>query len=170
MAKLTCNVELAIQEIWASSSFILSWLSRMELRTSSILSWLIRVEPFLGLMGLNLWSKRLKFQWTLALGCLSPDVGVWSISSPCNVDNFCRVIRIGILGFEVSPPICGCWVTWLWFKVSPPPPPNLWMLGYLVGVWSISLHLWVLGCLIGVWSVSPRLYVLGFLVGVWSIS
>ena len=38
---------------------------------------------------------------------------------PCNVGNFWRVIRISILGFEVSPPICGCWVTWLGFEVSP---------------------------------------------------
>ena len=53
LAKLTCNVELAIREIWASSSFVFSWPSRMELRTSSILSWLIRVEPSLSLMGLT---------------------------------------------------------------------------------------------------------------------
>ena len=39
---------------------------------------------------------------------------------PCNVGNFCQVIRIGILRFEVSPPICGCWITWLGFEVSPP--------------------------------------------------
>ena len=37
LAKLTCNEELAIQEIWASSSFVFSWSSRMELRPSSIL-------------------------------------------------------------------------------------------------------------------------------------
>ena len=38
---------------------------------------------------------------------------------PCDVGNFCWVIRFSILGFEVSPPICGCWVTELGFEVSP---------------------------------------------------
>ena len=80
LAKLTCNAELAMREIWASSSFVFFWPSNMELRTSSILSWLIRVEPSLGLIGLNLWSKRLESRWTLILGCLSPNVGVWSVS------------------------------------------------------------------------------------------
>ena len=32
-------------------------------------------------------------------------MGVWSDSHPCGVGNFCWVIWIGILGFEVSPPI-----------------------------------------------------------------
>ena len=42
--------------------------------------------------------------------------------SPClhHQFPFRWVIRISILGFEVSPPICGCWITWLGFKVSPP--------------------------------------------------
>ena len=38
---------------------------------------------------------------------------------PCNVGNFCWVIRVGILGFEVSLPICGCLVIELGFEVSP---------------------------------------------------
>ena len=37
----------------------------------------------------------------------------------CDVGNFCWIIRIGILGFEVSPPICGCQVVELGFEVSP---------------------------------------------------
>ena len=83
LAKLTYNAELAIQEIWASSLFILSWPSKMELRTSSILSWLIRVEPSLGLMGLNLWSKiSLDFGFGMSISkwgglkCLPPFVGI----------------------------------------------------------------------------------------------
>ena len=37
----------------------------------------------------------------------------------CDVGNFFWIIRIGILGFEVSPPICGCQVVELGFEVSP---------------------------------------------------
>ena len=152
LAKLTCNAELAIQEIWSSFSFIFSWPSTMELRTSSILSWLIRIEPSLGLMGLDLWSKRLKYRWTLALGYLSPNVGVWSVSPPCNVGNFCQVIRIDILRFEVSPPIYGCWVAWLGFEVSCRSDMGLWccnsgvssmLMGFstMIGVMGLELEL-----------------------------
>ena len=41
-----------------------------------------------------------------------PPLVIWAI--------FVWVIRIGILGFEVSPLICGCWVIELEFEVSPP--------------------------------------------------
>ena len=64
--------------------------------------------------------QKVKISVDLALGCLSPNVGVWSVFPPCNVGNLCWVIRIGILGFKVSLPICGCWVIWLGFEVSPP--------------------------------------------------
>ena len=163
LAKLNCNAKLAIQEIWASSSFILSWPSRIELRKSSILSWLIRVEPSLGL---NLWSKRLKSRWTLALCCLSPNAGVWNVSPPCNMGNFYWVISIGILGFKMSPLICRCWVTWLGFEVFPHicrcwvtwlgfevSPPICRYLVIWLGFKVSPPRLWILGCLIGVWSI-----------------
>ena len=39
---------------------------------------------------------------------------------PYDVGNFGWIIRISVLGFEVSPPICECLVIYLGFEVSPP--------------------------------------------------
>ena len=98
LAKLTCSAKLAIQEIWASFSFILSWPSSMELRTSLILSW-----TFFGLDGIELMIQKFEISMDFGFGlsvsrcgglkclpsfvgirlldwglkCLSPYVGAW---------------------------------------------------------------------------------------------
>ena len=41
-------------------------------------------------------------------------------SPPYDVGNFGWIIGIDVLGFEMSPPICGCLVILLGFEVSPP--------------------------------------------------
>ena len=39
---------------------------------------------------------------------------------PYDVGNFGRIMGISVLGFEVSPPVCGCLAILLGFEVTPP--------------------------------------------------
>ena len=86
----------------------------------------------------------------LLLDCLSPNVGVWSVSPFV-------LWAIFVIHWDRHH---GVWSVY----------PNLWVFGYLLGVWSVSPRLWVLDNLIGVQSVSSHMLVLGYLVGVWSVS
>ena len=76
------------------------------------------------------------------LKCLPPFV-MWAI--------FCWVIRIGILGFEVSPPIYGCMAIFLGFEVSPT------VCGYLVAFLGFEVSPPVCGYLVvfGFWYFIP---------------
>ena len=54
----------------------------------------------------------------LPLGCRFINVGGLKCLPPCDVGNFCQGIGISVLGFEVSPPICGCLAILLGFELS----------------------------------------------------
>ena len=73
------------------------------LRTSSSLAGVYWVDLFKASTGLSV-SK------CGGLKCLPP----------CDVINFCWIVGISVLGFEVSPPIYECLAIYLGFEVSPP--------------------------------------------------
>ena len=82
-----------------------------------------------------------------------------------DVGNFCCIIGISVLGFEVSPliyeslaiylgfevspPVCGCLVILLGFEVSPP------TCGRLVVFLGFEVPPSIYGCLVGFWYFIP---------------
>ena len=76
------------------------------LRTSSSSAGACWVDLFRASTGLSVSKCR-------GLKCLPPP-------PQCDVGNFCQVIGISVLGFEVPPPIYGCLAILLGFEVPPP--------------------------------------------------
>ena len=95
------------------------------LRTSSSSAGVYWVDLFKASTGLSVSKCR-------GLKCLPP----------CDVANLGWIVGIDVLGFEVSPPTCGCLAIYLGFEVSPP------IYGCLVILLGFEVSPPICGCLV----------------------
>ena len=94
----------------------------------------------------------------------------WSVSYPYDKGNFCWVIQDGVLGFKVSPLICGCWAIWLGSEASTP-VHRYWVvwLGFEVsppiyGCWVIWLGFEVSPPIYGCWVICALGYFTPYII------